>query len=234
MELGNNGIGDAMEPGFYDPGYRDTGQDEPWAQDTVYDPKKCGPIRLDPQQQSYLDAMICAFEDRIIKRSVFFVKRPAFLEPPFFSKPLLKVAEKEVANNTTVNLLERQVEDRQRAVVTSIGIGVDDTQALANRELAFWFEVNGVVVPLFDDQSTTIAAALLPLEFGKTTIFPGSIEAPFNIREAGLTVLIRGPSSLNFRTENRSGATVKITAIMTYYQYWLPNAGEFEQADNQI
>jgi hypothetical protein len=223
-----DGMGNPMETPFFFDQFEDFGPCEPRQKDVVYDPS-CDPMRMDPSRKNSLEELCCMLRD-CLKHFVFFVKRPAYVEPPFFSDPIIKLAEKEVAASSTVDILERRVEARQRAVITAIGIEVNDEVLYGNHELVFWFEVGGVIRPIFDDQTSGVA-----LRSGQTTIVPGSMEQPWSLRENGLTLLIRGPAEWKFRCQNLNAVTdVQVKAVATYYEHWLPKAGEFEQADIQL
>lgn len=228
--MGSNGpgMGNPHESRFYNQQFRDFGPCEPGQKDVVFDPT-CDPMRMDPVRRREMDELCCTLKE-CFREYVFFTKKPSFVEPPFFSKPVLKVASKTVAKNSTVVLLQRRVEARQRAVVTAIGIDFDQPQVYGAHELVFWFTLGGHIYPLFDDQS-----GLITLQTGQTTIIPGSIEQPFSLRQNGLLFLIKGPTEFEFICQNTNLATdVKVSALMAYYEYEMKKAAEFETADVQL
>ena len=94
-----------------------------------------------------------------------------------------------------------------------------------------------VVVPrLVQDDQTEAAllpAVLRPLPIGETTNVPGSAEDPMNLIDRQVQFEVIGPKRLTFQVRNVSANPVKVKATMTFYQYWTPNASEFEAADLQ-
>lgn len=69
-----------------------------------------------------------------------------------------------------------------------------------------------------------------------SSILPGSVEKPFNLLRAGLVVQFRGDSfsPVVFVAQNTSDVQdTKIVFVITGYQYWTPNATEFDKADLQ-
>jgi hypothetical protein len=223
--MGSPGEGDY----FYDQ-FRDYGPGDPRAKDVVYDPNKCNPRDTSPERRHELDEFFCRFAEAL-KKNVFLAKRPAFAEPPYFSVPNVKLAGVDVAAGATVAVLDRVIEDRQRAIVTSVGVDVNNPQAVSNGLMRFWFAFDGVVVPLFDDQTPALVPAL---QQGQTLAVPGTVAQPFNLLQTGVPLQVKGKTRLQFFVQNNDVADIHVCALITFYQYWLQNAAEFEAADNQV
>lgn len=170
----DNGLGDVSSE-FYYVGYRDPGGSDPWAEDVVYDPKRDAACRGDAggegeealRRRARIEAAICRTKE-LIKERPWLIKKPAFLEPPYFSKPLIWVGEANLLRNSvTLFAANDIIRDRQRFIMTSFGIDVENTALLAGRELRFGFSGSlrltvtqpgdfldlGQAVPLFDDQT---------------------------------------------------------------------------------
>lgn len=234
----NFGLGNPLEYDYYYRGYRDPGQGEERPLDVVHD-AKCPPRPpISRQKQAELDAFFCR-QRQEFKRSVLFVKGPANVEPPWFAKPLIKVKNITVSAGATATIFDRVIEDRQRAVVSIIGIDVAPIGPYVNGQMEFWFAQGGTerqdVINLFDDQTSVAYGSTVPLVAGKTTLIPGSSENPFNLRGAGLQFRIKGRKLLTFNVENKSGQDVVVRGLMGMWIYWLPwGATEFESADVQL
>jgi len=237
MPPNNSGLGQPHEDEYFYRGYRDTGQGEPRPKDVVFDPK-CDPEldRMEPERKKALDEFFCRFQ-RELKRLVFFSKRPSFVEPPFFSKPLIKAkCGLSVAPGATAIIFDRPIEARQRAIVSMIGLDVAPLLPLLSCALEFWFQQDNDIIPYFDDQSPTTYGGSTPVVGGRTSVIPGSVENPFCMITNGLGFEIKGPKRLTMRVENKSGVTVVIRGVLGLYQYWLAGlagASEFETAELQ-
>lgn len=235
MPPSGGGLGNPHEDPYYWRGYRDTGQGEERPKDLVFDPA-CEPAQTDPARRAILDEFFCRFE-RELKKLVFFSKRPAEVEPPFFAKPLIKAkCGLSVAPGATAIIFDRTIEARQRAMVTMLGLDIAPLAPLLNCQLEFWFQGDDAVIPYFDDQSPTTYGGSTPVISGRTTVPPGSVENPFCMQSNGLAFQIRGRQRLTMRVENKSGVTVVIRGVLGLYQYWLAGragASEFESAEVQ-
>jgi hypothetical protein len=223
--MGQPGEGDY----FFDQ-FRDYGPGDPRAKDVVFDPSKCNPKESSPGRKHELDEFFCKFAESL-KKFIFLSKRPAFLEPPFFAVPNVKLAGVTVAAGATVAVLDRVIEDRQRAVVTSMGVDVNNPMAVANGLMRFWFALDEQVIPLFDDQTPALVPAL---KQGQTLAVPGTVAHPFSLINAGCQLQVKGKGRLKFFVQNNDVVDIKVCALITFYQYWLQNAAEFEAADNQV
>lgn len=233
------GLGNPHDREFWE-GYRDPGAGEPRPKDIVFDPSKVPPKDGEPTTpgtNEYFNELVKRFQDAIKKTPVL-VKRPSFVEPPFFSKPQVKFGGGGTAippGGTPVAIYDRILEARQKLVITSVGIGVDTPAAYTAHQLLFWFADNdaSAVIPVFDDQSPA-AAALTGFQRGKTTMIPGSIEQPYSLIRDGCAFVFEGPKRIRFFVANFSPSEVEVQIITGLYQYWIPFAAEFEAADNQI
>jgi hypothetical protein len=234
------GLGNPYERDFYE-GYRDPGSGEPQPKDIVYDPSKTPPKDGEPTTpgtNEYFNELVYRFM-AAVKKTPVLVKRPSFVEPPFFSKPQIKFGG---AGTTIIHgaapvfIYDRILEARQKLVITSIGIGVDTPAVYADHNLLFWFgdTTAEAIIPVFDDQSPA-AAAHAGFAFGKTTMLPGSMEEPYSLIRDGCAFVFEGPKRIRFFVQNFDPALdVEVQIITGIYQYWIPFAAEFEAADNQI
>lgn len=223
---GSGGLGD--DEYFYE-GWRDAGQGEPRPMDVVSDPS-CPPPKEDQQ---------CG------KTKLNWVKFPAFNQPPFFAKPLFKVRSSlQIAAGDIGILFDREIADRQRAIIAFVGIDLAPLAPLMNSQLEFWFqygrkgvaEVSKSIIPVFDDQNPTTYGGSTPVQSGRTTVMPGSCEIPLSFFENGLQWGVRGRAQLQGMMENKSAVTITVRAILGYYYYWADargGASEFESGDFQ-
>jgi hypothetical protein len=217
------GAPDADDAYHYE-GWRDSGQGEPRPEDVVFDPS-CPP-QPDP----------CA------KPRVCFVKFPAFNQPPWFSKPLIKVRSSLVIPAGSIALVfDREIADRQRAVASFLGLDVAPIAPLLNSQLEFWFQLGqkGVaapsqnVIPVWDDQNPTSYGTSHTIQQGRTTVWPG-VGTPLNFQEVGLQFGLRGRCQFQGLIENKSGVAITVRGVFGYYYYWASakgGASEFESGD---
>ena len=234
------GMGDGYDQEDYRyGGYRDFGQEEPDPNDAVYEPNR-NPNAPTPGKQQDLDTFFNRFREEL-KKLVFFTKFPAFVQPSFFAKKFIKVAEKAaiVPGAGFTNILDFEVPARQRLVVTAIGIDTDKPAQVDNHEVCFEFNfpTTNTILQIFDDQTPTSelpGGYPTPLTIGQTTIMPGSIADPFCLKSNGLEFQIEGPGNLIFRARNDGAENIRIRALMGFYRYWLPKASEFEGGDLQV
>lgn len=204
---------------FYE-SFRDYGQGEPrWPDSTVYDPaERPSEAPYDPR-------------GRGDKCATTYVQKPAFQDAPFFSKPFVVMAENIAAPAGPVRVnISVFVADRQYAIFSCVGVDTDQPALLAARDVLFWFTVAGEIVPIFFDQSPPAAPGAIIQ--GQTTIMPGSVEQPFDLRACGVAFGVRGPAVVDFNVQNFNGAGVPILvrSLVSYWQYWLPQADEFQSA----
>lgn len=243
---GSGGMGNPFEEQFFYEGWRDSGQGEPRPKDVISDPS-CKPTASDPSKQQHIDDLFCRFAAEIKRPLVFFTKAPAFIQPPFFSKPLIKAkCGLQVAPGATAVIFDRLIEDRQRAVVTAFGLDLAPIAPLMNCQLEFWFQAanaRGTVagkadlIPLFDDQTPTTYGGSTPVQSGRTTVLPGSVEIPWCLLSNGLQFGVRGRTRLQMLVENKSGVTVTIRGVLGFYQYWSAapeGAAEWASGDLQL
>jgi hypothetical protein len=235
---GQGGLGNPFEREFYE-GYRDAGAGEPQPKDIVFDPSKVPPKSgetVQPGSPAYFDEMFYRF-GQFLKKTPILTKLPSFVQPPFFSKPQIKFGGANVpfVGSPETMIYDRVVEARQKLVITSIGIGVDQTQLYTAHQLLFWFAdlTADAVIPVFDDQSAA-AAALAGFTFGKTTMLPGSMEEPYSLIRDGCAFVFEGPKRIRLFVQNFGNVNAEVQIITGIYQYWIPFAAEFEAADNQI
>lgn len=209
---------------FYE-GWRDAGQGELRPVDIVHDPH-CPPPPEDRQ---------CG------KTKLNWVKFPAFNQPPFFSKPLIKARSSLVIPAGTIALIfDREIADRQRAIVSHVGIDVAPIAPLMNSQLEFWFqlgrrglaEVSQTVLPVWDDQNPTGYGGSTPIQSGRTTVWPG-VATPEEFFQNGLQFGVRGRAQIQGLIENKSAVSVTVRGLFGYYYYWAEKATEFEQGDFQ-
>lgn len=222
-------------------GYRDFGSGEPRPEDVIFDPNRV-PLKsgspTTPGSPEFFNELIYRL-GAMVNRTPLLVKRPSFIEPPFFAKPQIKFGGGGTiiqAAGAPVSIYDRILEARQKLVVTSIGIGVDTPKVYTDHNLMFWF-ANGspdAVIPIFDDQSPATASHA-GFQRGMTTMIPGSMEQPYSMIRDGCAMVFEGPMRLQFYVQNFDPSLdVEVQIITGIYQYWIPKADEFEQADNQI
>jgi hypothetical protein len=240
------GMGNPHEEEYFYEGWRDFGQGEPRPKDVVFDPT-CSPVSQNPAEQQKMDDFFCRFASELRRPLIFFVKKPAFNEPPFFSKPLIKSkCGLQVAPGATAVIFDRLIEDRQRAIVTAFGLDLAPLAPLFNCQLEFWLQAanarNNVagraeIIPLFDDQTPTAYGGSTPVQSGRTTVLPASVEIPWCLLTNGLQFGVRGRSRLQMLVENKSGVTVTIRGVLAFYQYWASapqGAAEWASGDLQL
>ncbi|MGI0149767.1 MAG: hypothetical protein ACREDF_09595 [Thermoplasmata archaeon] len=239
-------MGNPHEEEYFYEGWRDYGQGEPRPKDVIFDPT-CGPNASSPEEQRKLDDFFCRFGNELRKPLIFFVKKPAFNEPPFFSKPLIKAkCGLQVAPGATAVIFDRLIEDRQRAIVTAFGLDLAPLAPLMNCQLEFWLQAGNAqgivsgsaeIIPLFDDQTPTAYGGSTPVQSGRTTVLPASVEIPWCLMSNGLQFGVRGRSRLQMLVENKSGVTITIRGVLAFYQYWASaptGAAEWASGDLQL
>lgn len=225
------GLGNPHEEGYYWPGYRDPGQGEKGPpMKAVFDPE-CRPEPGSADARR-LDEFFCRFRQEM-NRSVVFAKRPANVEPPWFARPIIKAKNcLTVAPGATVNIFDRMILERQRAIVTMVGVDLAPLLPLMNGDLVFQFALDGVTFPLWDDQSTGYCAVS---KSGQTTVPFGAAAVPFCLFSNALSWRVIGPKRLTFSVENQGLVGVQIRGMMGWYEYWTSyGATEFENADVQL
>lgn len=210
---------------FYYDGWRDAGQGEPRPVDIVHDPN-CPPP---PEAQQ------CA------KPKLNWVKFPAFNQPPWFAKPLIKARSSLVipAGGTAL-IFDREIADRQRAIISHVGIDVAPIAPLMNSQLEFWFQLgkegvaapSNTVLPVWDDQNPTGYGGSTPIQSGRTTVWPG-VATPEEFYQSGLQFGVRGRAQLQGLIENKSAVSVTVRGLLGFYYYWAEKASEFESGDFQ-
>lgn len=210
---------------YYYEGFRDAGQGEPRPLDVLHDPH-CPPPK---------EARECE------KPKVNFVKFPAFNQPPWFAKPLIKARSSLVIPAGQIALIfDREIADRQRAIVSLVGIDVAPIAPLMNSQLEFWFQLGrqGVaavsqnVLPVWDDQNPTGYGGTTPVQTGRTTVWPG-VATPQEFMRDGLQFGVKGRAQLQGLIENKSAVDITVRGILGYYYYWAAMASEFESGDIQ-
>jgi hypothetical protein len=216
-----------MDSQYFYEGWRDAGQGEPRPIDVIHDPN-CPPPSADPCNKPKLN----------------WVKRPAFNEPPFFAKPLVKVRSSlSIPAGGIALVFDREIADRQRYIASYFGIDVAPLAPLLNSQLEFWFQLGkkGVaapsqnIIPVFDDQNPTSYGGSTPVQYGRTTVWPG-VATPLKFFELGMQFGIRGRAQFQGLIENKSGVTITVRAHMGFYFYWSGGPGgasEFEAGDFQ-
>lgn len=217
-------MGGPDHEGYHYEGWRDSGQGEDRPRDVVFDPNCSPPEPCAP------------------KPKVCFVKFPAFNQPPWFAKPLVKVRSSLVIPAGQIALIfDREIADRQRAVASFLGIDVAPIAPLMNSQLEFWFQLGkkGVaepskaIIPVWDDQNPTSYGTSHAIQSGRTTVWPG-VATPLKFFEAGLQFGIKGRAQFQGLIENRSGVSVTVRGVFGYYYYWSSGPGgasEFESGD---
>lgn len=233
---GQGGMGNPHEERWYFENVRDFGQGDPRERAVIVNPTKDGCQQdVPPGVEAAIDRMLCKFEDKL-KRFVFISKRPAFVEPPFFSKPLIATNRVTLLAGATGDLALYVIGDRQRIVVTKFGVDTDNPTAYAAGSFRFSFVVSSVdaptagraiLIPLFNDQ--TVGG--LPSE---TTILPGTTTFPHNLLDEGLAFQVKGPTAFRFRVVNGAAVDVIFRSLVGFYQYWLPHADAYASADLQL
>ncbi len=223
---GRGGMGD--DERYYGEGWRDAGQGEPRPEDVIYDPS-CPPPPTNPGCK---------------KVKLNWVKSPAFNQPPFFAKPLIKARSSLVIPAGSIGIVfDREIADRQRAIISLVGMDVAPIAPLLNSQLEFWFqygskgvaEVSKNVIPVWDDQNPTGYGGSTPIQSGRTTVWPG-VATPEEFFRDGLQFGVKGRAQLQGLIENKSGVDVTIRGILGFYYYWSSGPGgasEFEAGDFQ-
>jgi len=223
-----------MDDPYFFEGWRDAGQGEPRPMDVIFDPN-CKPPK---------DFKECA------KPKLNWVKFPAFNQPPWFAKPLIKARSSLLIPAGEIGLLfDREIADRQRVIVAFVGIDLAPIAPLFNSQLEFWFQLGkkGVaapspdVIPVFDDQNPTGYGGTVPIQTGRTTVLAGSVETPLEFFQNGMQWGVRGRAQLQGLMENKSGLDITVRAVLGYYYYWgsptdagdSGGASEFESGDFQ-
>jgi hypothetical protein len=228
-------MGNPHEEDFFYRGFRDFGPGDPRTRDYVSDPtQECAP-KPGSAEHAFVKEFMCQLREEL-KRTPIMAKRPAFVEPPYFSKPHIKVSSATIpAGGAAVAILDRKLGDRQRALITAAGVDVDPPGLFVNHQLLFWYATSGEVMPYFDDQSVA-AAALADFQEGKTTIFPGSVEEPFNYMDKGVPVPFtgKGDRRMQLFVQNFGTEDAEICALVAFYEYWMTVSSAFEEGDNQV
>lgn len=230
-----SGMGNPHEDSFFYEGWREFGPADPRAVDAIFKPG-CAPQSLSPEEKAKQEALKCTLND-VFARQVLFTKFPANVQPPYFSRPIIKTKVISIAAGDKVPIFDRVIPARNRAVLTTLGIDVDPVSSVLDRTCEFWFDLGSEneIIPVFDDQTETAYEETDGVDSGKTTVLPGSLTIPFNFLNSGLQFHIKGKRTLRFMCHNKSDATFTVRGMMGYYQYWLPyGADEFENADVQM
>ena len=229
----SGGLGNPYEEAEFYSGNRDFGSGEPnmgQTQDLIYDPAM-DPTTASPEVKKQQNEFWARTKEELKEMSVF-TKEPAFISPPFFSRPKIKLRRATVAaagapGAPNVTILDWDVESRQHWVCTSIGVETDNT-AIAQNGLVQWrFTVNGVVNQLFDDQTRGIIDPPGDPDAGTTTRIPGSLAVPFSLRENGLVFQVSGPANILLTCQNSNPVLpandIIVTAMISFYEYWMPD-----------
>lgn len=239
---GQAGMGNPYEEAYFYSGFRDFGSGTPdvgQTADLIYDPS-ADPTTAPPDVKRAQDEFWSRAKEEL-KDLPIFTKDPAFVQPPFFSRPKIKlrrmtiVAGGAAAPDTTV--LDWEVGGRQYWVCTSIGMDTDNPVLASNGLTVARFTVNNVIEQLWDDQTIAIPDPPGPPAAGETTQVTGSVAVPFNLREAGLVFGVPGHARVRFQIRNHNPVLpandLIVTAQMTFYEYWMPNSSEFEKGQWQ-
>jgi len=228
---GDGVLGSPFDDPGHGHGYRDYGQGDPRPAPPVIEPSLVPTPSESRQQELGLQTL-----KKFFQRSVVFSKRPANVEPPWFAKTLIKAkCGLVVPAGSTAKIFDKRLEDRQRQIVTMIAIELAPIAPLLNCQLEFWFENSGTIIPIFDDQTPLAYGGSTPIINGRTTVLPGSTEAPFCLFSNGLAFRVKGPTDLTFNVQNKSGVPVTIRGLLGWYYYWTSyGATEFEAADVQL
>ena len=236
-------MGNPYEEAEFFSGYRDFGSGTPDAgqtQDIIYDPT-ADPTTASPEVKKAQDDFWARTKEELKDISVY-TKEPAFIQPPFFSRPKIKLRRTTVAaagavGAPNVTILDWDVENRQHWVCTSLGVETDNTVIAQNGLVQWRFTVNGVVNQLFDDQTVDIIDPPGPPGAGETTRIPGTLAAPFSLRENGLVFQVSGPANILLTCRNSNPVLpandLAVTAMISFYEYWMPDNSEFEKGQYQ-
>lgn len=235
------GMGNPHEPDYFYRGLHDAPSApppprRPPPQEVVLDPEKALSWTAPPGLQRYFDHFYARLRDEM-RSMVFLTKRPSFAEPPFWAKPRIVFGDKTVpagAPGAETVIWERDLTDRHKLVIGSVGINVDPPALFGDADILFWFEVGGKVVPIFDDQTPGTLSKTLFIQ-GKTAFVPGTCNDPFLLLAVGTPLVVRGPANVAFKAQNYNAATAAtICGLSTYWLYRTPKAGEHEEADLQV
>ena len=227
---GESGMGNPIEEAYFYSGFRDFGSGTPdvgQTADLIYDPS-ADPVTASPEVKKQQDEFWARAKEEL-KEVHFFNKEPAFISPPFFSRPKIKLCRTTVAAggagapNTTI--LDWEVGARQYWVCTSIGLDTDNPTLASNGLSQYRFTVNGVIWQLWDDQTVDIIDPPGPPAAGETTQVTGSVANPTNLRDAGLVFGVPGHARILFemRTHNPVAPAndLIVTCQIMFYEYWM-------------
>lgn len=224
-----SGVGNPFETPYGSEAYRDPGQGQPRPKDIIYDPNE-DPAEIPEERRQELREMVSLFRE-IFQKQVLYTKRPAFVEPPFFAKPRILIDEITLPAGGAVLLpiITKQIEARQRCIVSLVGIELNEPALYDAHELRFAFVLNGDIVDIFEDGS------IANLPTGVTTRVPGDLNNPFCLLTNGLQFEVQGEKTLEFSGQNVNGTTDAIvTAMVGIYEYWTPDASQFAGGDIQV
>lgn len=240
-------MGDSADADHHYEGWRDYGQHGPQIpKEVVHDGREVlGQTGTPRDQIVVMKEFFFRLKD-FFERNPILSKRPAFVEPPYWAKPKVLVNSLTLpfTGSPDTLVLSYKIPDRHRIVVTAVGISVNPVTPYTNHQLLFWFALSNPentkyqVLPYLIDQSAA-AAALAGYQDGKSTVIPGSDSAPFNLLNPGTPLRTgsdggKGDKLLQLRAQNFAAQDVTLCALVTLYEYWLPESAEYEKADNQI
>lgn len=220
---GPPGMGDIFAP---EPHWKQFSADRtPRRSEVVDRPANYGPPIKPPPGSEWICNLIeqtkQQFLDRLggmISRKVFFSKRPSYLEPPFFAKPIFLIDQRNITANTAAPgevVVSFRIPFRHRAVITGFGMDADDPCNF--EDLSWSFTIDNVpVFPWVNIQHQI-----------------GSIQTPFSA--VGPVVRITENKTIEFRAANANATDVKdIRALVFGYFYPLEENIEFAGGEIQL
>lgn len=224
------GVGNPITSPYGSQQFRDPGQGQPRAKDIVFDPTQ-DPSLISEERRGELREMF-AFMQEMFNKQVFYTKRPAFVEPPFFAKPKILVDEVILPAGGTVlvPIITKTIEARQRAIISVVATENDQPVLYDAHELRFAFVLNDDIIDVFGDGSVA------GLPSGVTTRVPGDLTVPFCLLTNGLQFEVQGEATLEFSGQNTNavGVGAVVTAMVGIYEYWTPDSSEFANGDIQL
>jgi hypothetical protein len=233
----SNGMGNPYEPGHFDQ-FRDSKSKRP--DDTLYRPLPKPDYAPELRElRTLLEEMKGQFHllmQDFVKKNVFFSKRPAYVEPPFFSTPTVKVIQTSLAVAVAFSdVWSIPISGRHAVILTAVGMDYDTLAAVNNRSIIWRYQFLGSTVQLFDDNSTAPAGAV-SFEQGVFSIPLGTFAAPLLLHPIAVSTRLKteAPTLFKLQAQNTGAGgvgAVVVNVITAFYQYRYDHSDEFEQSE---
>src|SRR3990172_4168625 len=167
----------------------------------------------------------------ILRKTGIFSKQPAYVQPPFFSNPLIKIQEVTLAVSASFGtVFSIPIPGRHALILTSCGMAYDDTVAAMSNSILWRFRFNGDIVNFIEDNTLTPGT-----QAQGTFAHPlGSFDNPLNFMQRGCSPRLKANADTSFVLEARNtGAgpvgSVEVSVIVSMYIYRYDHNAEFEQ-----